>query len=177
MKKINFILVIASIIFIAPVLVSANSGTSLDSVLSEIKTSQNVSETSQVKCDKVSDEQFEKLGDSVMSVMHPNEQEHELMDQMMGGEGSQSLKAAHILMGKRYLGCVSGTSGYGMMGSEGMMGSGMMGMGGMMGYGGMMGQSNYFYGWGWLSFLYQFLFLSLIILAIAALIKWISKQK
>ncbi len=173
MKKINFILVIASIIFIAPILVSADSGVSLDSVLSEIKTSQNVSENNQIKCENVSEQNFEELGDAVMGVMHPNEQEHELMDQMMGGEGSQSLKAAHILMGKRYLGCVSGTSGYG------MMGSGMMGMGG-----GMMGGNGNFYnnmmsgfGWNWLGFLYQFLFLSLIILAIAALIKWISKQK
>jgi len=102
MKKINFILVIASIIFIAPILVSADSGVSLDSVLSEIKTSQNVSENNQIKCENVSEQNFEELGDAVMGVMHPNEQEHELMDQMMGGEGSQSLKAAHILMGKRH---------------------------------------------------------------------------
>ena len=161
MKKINFILVIASIIFIAPILVSADSGVSLDSVLSEIKTSQNVSENNQIKCENVSEQNFEELGDAVMGVMHPNEQEHELMDQMMGGEGSQSLKAAHILMGKRYLGCVSGTSGYGMMGGNGNFYNNMMSG----------------FGWNWLGFLYQFLFLSLIILAIAALIKWISKQK
>lgn len=175
MKKINFILIIVSIIFIAPLLVSADSSVSLESVLSEIKTSQNVSETSQIKCEKINDGQFEQLGEAVMAVMHPDEKEHELMDQMMGGGGSQSLKAAHIMMGKRYLGCYSGTTG--MMGSNNMMGMGdMMGGNGMMGGYGMMGQGSYFYGWNWLGFVYQFLFLFLLILAITALIKWLSKK-
>lgn len=187
MKKINFILIIISIIFIAPLLVSANSSVSLEGVLSEIKTSQNVSETNQIKCEKINDGQFEQLGEAVMAVMHPDEKEHELMDQMMGGEGSQSLKAAHIMMGKKYLGCYSGTTG--MMGS-GMMDGGMMsmmGMGqGMMGGSGMMGSgSNYSnmmnwggtgFGWNWLALVYQFLFLFLLILAVAALIKWLSKK-
>lgn len=171
MKKINFILII-SIIFIAPLLVSANSDVSLESVLSEIKTSQNVSETNQIKCEKINDGQFEQLGEAVMAVMHPDEKEHELMDQMMGGEGSESLKAAHTMMGKRYLGCYSGTTG--MMGSNNMMGMGGMMGGGMMGNG-MMGGS-YFYGGSGFVLIFQVLILVLIILAIIVLIKWISKQ-
>ena len=170
MKKIILIL---SIFAFLPLFAFAEAGGSLDESLNSILKSQNASQTSEIKCDKVSDQQFEELGDRVMGVMHPNEQEHELMDQMMGGEGSASLKAAHIYMGKQYLGCTSGTSGYGMMGGSGMMGVG----GGMMGgngnfYNNMMSGSS----WIWLGFIYQFLFLSLIILAIAALIKWLSLQ-
>jgi len=178
MKKINFVL-IAVIIFIAPGLVFAHTGASLEDILSEIKNSQNVSENSQIKCENVSEQNFEELGDAVMGVMHPDEQQHELMDNMMGGEGSQSLKAAHIYMGKQYLGCTSGISGSGMMGGGGMMGMmGMMGGGGMMGsgsnYQNMMGWGSAGFGWNWLALIFQFLFLFLIILAIVALIKWIS---
>ena len=104
-----------------------------------------------------------------MSIAHPNEKEHQLMDQMMGGEGSQSLKAAHIYMARQYLGCTSGASGYGMMGN-GMMGGGMMCGNGMMG-------GNYFYAGGWLMLIFQVLFLVLIVLGIAVLIKLLSNPK
>ncbi len=163
---------------VLPAVIFADSGHgSVETILQEIKSSQNVSLNSEIDCNNVSDERWEELGDAVMSLMHPDEQQHELMDQMMGGEGSESLKAAHIYMGKQYLGCTSGTMGYGMMGSGmmGMMGGGTGMMGNYGNYGGGMMGSN-FYGWNWLGFLYQFLFLFLLILAIAALIKWISKQ-
>ncbi len=49
------------------------------------------------------------------------------MDKTMGGEGSESLKSRHILMGRQYLGCINNRSLLG-------LGAPMMNMS-MMGYG------------------------------------------
>src|SRR3989344_4038291 len=76
--------------------------------------------------EKLTDEQLEAMGDYYMEQMHPGEA-HEMMDQMMGGEGSDTLKQMHIQMAKR-LYCnedVGGMMGGGMMNM--MVGSGMMG--------------------------------------------------
>ena len=107
----------------------------------------NFNETKQlidsgISCDKLTDEQLEAMGDYYMEQMHPGEA-HEMMDQMMGGEGSDSLKQMHIQMAKRlycneYVG--------GMMGS-----GGMMGMMNMMG-GNMMGSYPTYYSYGYNSF-------------------------
>ncbi len=106
----------------------------LENALQEIYASQAVSDRNQIDCAKVGDNQFEKLGDAYMGVMIGNDQTHEAMDNMMGGEGSQSLAEAHINMGRSYLGCWSnynsgpvympmmyanqGFGGYGMMGGR-----------------------------------------------------------
>ncbi len=119
----------------------------------------NFNETKQlidsgISCDELTEEQLEAMGDYYMEQMHPGEA-HELMDQMMGGEGSDSLKQVHINMAKR-LYCNEDIGG--MMGSGGMMGGGMMNMMmgnnqmgsggmGMMGSG-MMGQTGSMMG-GW----------------------------
>ncbi len=109
--------------------------------------------TKQTSCSELSDEQLEKIGDYYMEQMHPGEA-HELMDEMMGGEGSQQLKQIHINMA-RNLYCKDGSSIP--MGMMSMMSSNMMqkqggnmmktqeymqmgpwmmgGSGGMMGYG------------------------------------------
>ena len=73
---------------------------------------------SNVPCDNLSDEQLEAIGEYFMEQMHPGEA-HEMMDKMMGGEGSESLRQVHITMAKR-LYCNEDISG--MMGSGGMMG-------------------------------------------------------
>ena len=88
----------------------------------------NFAETKQlidsgISCDKLTDEQLEAMGDYYMEQMHPGEA-HEMMDQMMGVEGSDSLKQVHIQMAKR-LYCNEDVGG--MMGMMNMMGSGMMG--------------------------------------------------
>ncbi|PIO00551.1 hypothetical protein COT72_00550 [archaeon CG10_big_fil_rev_8_21_14_0_10_43_11] len=78
-----------------------------------------------ISCDKLTDEQLESFGDYYMEQMHTGEA-HEMRDNMMGGEGSESLRQVHINMAKR-LYCnedVGGLMGGGMMN---MSGSGMMG--------------------------------------------------
>lgn len=171
MKKISFITILITI-FILPVLILANSDSnSPEDVLKEIKTSQNISENSQIKCEKVSDDQFEKIGDAVMGLMHPGQEQHELMDKMMGGEGSFSLKSGHIMMGQRYLNCFSGAYNNkmmgGMMGMPMMMGNNMKGGGySMMGN---FGQMGFFGGYG---FIPMILFWGLIIVGIMVLLRW-----
>src|SRR3989338_4066849 len=115
-------------------------------------------------CEQLTDEQLEAVGDYYMEQMHPGEA-HEVMDERMGGEGSESLKQMHIAIAKRlYCNDISGMANYGMM--DMMMGGGMMsmamgsGMMGNFGYG-MMGNSSY--GSGYWSFL-NILFLLLLIL-------------
>ena len=78
---------------------------SLDDVVRDLARKQGVSNPEDLNCDSLSDEDLEKLGEAVMSYMHPNPQVHEEMDSMMGGEGSESLRQAHITMAKSYLGC------------------------------------------------------------------------
>ena len=104
-------------------------GESVEVVLSQLLSQKQVSTIQELDCKLISSNDFERLGDAVMEQQHPG-QAHEVMDQMMGGEGSESLKQMHINMGSNYLGC-SGSS------TIGMMGKGMMNGGGfsMMGYG------------------------------------------
>ncbi len=117
---------------------------------------------SKIDCSKLTDEQLEEIGEYYMEQMHPGES-HELMDEMMGGEGSEGLKQMHINMGRSFY-CKEGIGSGGMMN---MMGGGMMNMGmmdtiggNMMGYGagyGMMG------GYGG-SILYWLLIIGLVVL-------------
>jgi len=87
-----------------------------------------------IPCSELDDNELEEIGDYFMEQMHPGES-HELMDEMMGGEGSESLRQMHIAMARRIYCKENIAVGYGMM-RTGMMGGGMMGM---MNYGGMMG--------------------------------------
>ena len=139
---------------------SENHEASLDDVLAEILSSQQVESTDQMDCGNVLDDQFERLGDAWMETMHPGKS-HEYMERMMarlsaldslagedsgqarlpalersdsgqGGEDSASLRSSHITMGQRYLGCRNDLRGRGWHTS--MMGM----MGGWGGYGGSM---------------------------------------
>ncbi len=87
----------------------------IDLVIADIMSSQNVSTEEDVDCDVAKDKDLEELGESVMQKMTGSNEAHEIMDKMMGGEGSKELKNAHIKIGKQYLGCLS--YGYGMMGN------------------------------------------------------------
>ena len=88
---------------------------------------------SKADCSTLSDSQLEAIGEYLMEQMHPGAA-HERMDAMMGGEGSESLRNAHMQMAQViYCGRTDVSLTYG-----GMMGMGMMGGYGMMGSGGMM---------------------------------------
>jgi hypothetical protein len=76
--------------------------------------------TAEALCDELSEEEFEALGEYFMEQMHPGEQ-HGVMDRMMGEEGSEGLKVAHINMGRAFY-CRDQVMGAGMMGG-GMMGN------------------------------------------------------
>ena len=102
-----------------------------------------------ISCDKLIDEQLEAIGDYYMEQMHPGEA-HELMDEMMGGEGSESLRTVHINMAKTIY-CNENVSSYGMMGS-----------------------SNFGY-WNFLNILYLILLIGIIVLIILWIIK-LTKQ-
>jgi hypothetical protein len=108
----------------------AEHGRSLDEVIGELELKYSVGSLAEL-CDRVTDEELEEVGDAWMGVMHPNESVHERMDEMMGGEGSESLRQAHINMALGYLGCAGGGMDRGMMGGgrESGMGNGWgMGM-------------------------------------------------
>jgi len=122
-----------------------------------------------ISCDNLTNEQLEILGEHYMEQMHPGEA-HELMDDMMGGEGSESLKQVHINMGSVFY-CGENKT----MSSDMMM---QMMNGGMMGYG-MMGRTNYGYGMtgnysGYNIINWIFVILAIIVLVL--LIFWLIKQ-
>lgn len=93
-----------------------------------------------ISCDDLSDDQLEILGDYYMEQMHPGEL-HEIMDERMGGEGSENLRLMHIRMGNAFYcgesGAMSGGMMDMMMGREGMIGGSMGVMGGSYYAGGM----------------------------------------
>ena len=150
----------------------------LSKTLQGIYTAQEIDSLAQIDCSKISDDQFGEIGDNYMSLMLPNKRQHEAMDNMMGGEGSASLRQAHINMARSHLGCWSnynsGPIFMPMMGSYGtdsydgnsysMMNSGY---GYPMWWGGSGG-----YGIGGMFFMTFWLILAVI--GIVAVIKWIT---
>ena len=128
---------------------------------------------SAISCDKLTNEQFEEMGDYYMEQMHPSEA-HEYMDRMMGGEGSESLKQMHINIA-RSIYCNEDVGMGNMMGS-GMMGGNMM-MNNMMTGGvidrGMMAEryGNYNSGFVIISYITYILMIILIVSAVYWLIK------
>jgi hypothetical protein len=94
---------------------------SIETILQELLTKQNVDTIQKLDCKKIGDDDLDHLGDAVMEQQHPGAA-HEAMDRMMGGEGSESLRQMHINIGSSYLGCEGGYYNY----NRDMMGGGMM---------------------------------------------------
>jgi|SRR3989344_274081 len=115
MKKITLTIFAFGILLLIAFLVSAHEQ-------SFAETKQLIN--SNISCNNFTDAQFEAIGDYYMEQMHPGEA-HELMDNMMGGEGSESLRQVHINMAKGiYCGESSGMMQ--MMMNMGGSGGGMM---------------------------------------------------
>src|SRR3989344_9200400 len=108
-----------------------------------------------ISCDSLTEDQLETLGDYYMEQMHPGEL-HEIMDERMGGEGSESLRQIHINMARSFY-----------CGERGMMSAGMMNM--MMG-GNMMGNYPSYYGYGYNGF-WNILW-SIFLMGVIALVIW-----
>lgn len=176
MSKIFFAVLVVSLVAM-PSAVTANADghtRSIADVVSEIAESQNVSSQNDISCDVVMDDQFEELGDAVMQAMIGDDEQHELMDNMMGGEGSESLRSMHIAIGQRYLGCAQGQFGtMGMMGGMmSMMGSGWQGGGNTM-------MGNFYNPWGVMSGGWgvgMFVFWIIVTVGVVLLVKWLIGQ-
>src|SRR3989344_7802493 len=117
-------------------------------------------------CDTLTYDQLEAIGDYIMEQMHPGRL-HEIMDERMGGEGSESLRQVHITMGKAFY-----------CGEHNMMSGGMMNM--MMNRGMMYGTYNNYgnsYGFRIVGWVFSILVLAVLILLIAWLIKKLPRRK
>jgi uncharacterized membrane protein len=87
---------------VVPLMVYAQER-SVQQIVTDIEREQGVASIEAIDPNRVSDAELEALGEALMSVMVPNERQHEYMDRMMGGEGSESLDAMHRSMGYSYL--------------------------------------------------------------------------
>lgn len=163
-------------------LVLALAGVAFASMSSEDLAAAKKLIDSETSCDELSDGQLELIGEYYMEQMHPGEQ-HELMDRMMGGEGSERLKLQHIQIAQvLYCGRSDTNVTYGGMMAmmpmfyrsggyytPGAFGSGMMGSGMMGGFygGGMMD------GLGWVLGL---VFWILVLVTLILLVIWLYKN-
>lgn len=101
---------------------------SIDQVINDLLVGFDVGSVEDLKCDEIVAHDFEHVGEAFMSYMHPDEEEHHMIDDLFGGEGAESLDRMHEFMGRRYLGCEEDAFGPMMMnfGSDFRHGRGMM---------------------------------------------------
>lgn len=105
MKKLLSMLMILAIVFTLaiPVFADAMDMKTVDSVLQEIQKVQNVTDVKSIDIEKVTPDQLDELGDVVMGKLIGDNERHDWMDRMIGGDGSESLKNFHMNLGYRYL--------------------------------------------------------------------------
>ncbi len=158
-----------------------NQTPTIDSATQDIYKSQGVDTLSKINCSKITDSQFQTLGDAYMG-NGITEQQHTAMENMMGGDGSPTVNQAHINMGRAYLGCWanynSAPSTMGMMGNTAINSNYPMNYASnyrMMGNPYMM--NGYHGGFVWFGLLTMVLVWVFLILSIIALIRWLSRNK
>ncbi len=196
MKKLLFIIMGILILILAPSIVSAQGmmgnwtgspSSSIDQIAireqqAEEQEGKNLLDQLKSKtttCQKLTDDNFEKIGEYFMGQAIGDISRHiqmnNMMKSMMGKQGEEQM---HIVWGKRG-GCdpnapmPQNMMNSGMMSM--MMGGGMMGGGGnpMMGYGGWNNMMGWGFGIGWV---FMIIFWVLIILGVVALIRYLAKS-
>ena len=127
-----------------------------------------------IPCDILTEGQLESVGDYYMEQMHPGEL-HEIMDERIGGEGSESLRLVHINMARSFYCGEYGIMSAGMMNM--MMGRSGFGMMNKINFGGNNMMGNYFGGYGMYGMgFFGWTFMLLILVALILLIIWLIKQ-
>jgi len=113
-----------------------------------------------IPCNQLNQDQLEAIGDYFMEQMHPGKL-HEIMDERMGGEGSESLRQIHINLAQNFY-----------CGNRDSMPASRMNM--MMNRGGynMMGYNNLGYNFGFFGWFLMIIFW----VAIIAFIVWVIQQ-
>ena len=160
-------------LFSAPIILLLVLSLSISSVLANEEETFAIAEgiiKQKISCNALTGDQLEIIGDYYMEQMHPGEW-HEIMDERMGGEGSESLRSVHINIARTFY-----------CGEYGIMSAGMMNM--MMGRsfninqgggGNMMG--GYYGGYGMFGMgFFGWIFMLLIITALVLLIIWLIRQ-
>lgn len=178
-RAFSFVIVFSVFYFMLSGLsVDACGGHVDDQTLNDVMVSVGVSREKGIKCSEITNDQFQQIGEAYMSYIHPDSEVHELMDKMMGGEGSESLKSGHILMGRQYLGCINNPSllGFGApMMNMSMMGYGFVDYGNNMMYqAGSWGAGSNIIFWVWRA-LIPLAILAFLVLGIVYLIKKLRK--
>jgi len=130
MRKIRMIILSVMFLIMGTMLWAQEDGHDREAIviINEIKQEQGVRTISQIDPDQLSPAVLEELGDAVMGLMIVDEEQHEWMDEMMGGAGSEQLAATHRWIAYNYLQNDGnlGTWGPGMR-RYGGMGPGMIG--------------------------------------------------
>lgn len=120
-------------ILITPTILTAQDARharDLNVIAGEIQQSQGVDSVRAIDLNTVSPATMEELGNAVMERIIGNPERHAWMEQMMGGEGSEQLAAAHRWMGYQYIRSGGDLTTWG----PDWMGFGMMSFGGMHGW-------------------------------------------
>lgn len=119
-------------------------------------------------CQRLTDDNFEKIGEYFMGQAIGNTSQHismnNMMKSMMGEQGEEQM---HIAWGKRGSGCDNSAQFSPMMG----------GVISMMGYGGMMNGSGWMMGFGVLGLIIQLLVIVVLVLLVVYLWKQIQRKK
>lgn len=80
-----------------------------EAIVEELLESQNTSEVTELECERISDQMFERLGKAVAWSTHSDTSDFTMMHRMMGGRNSETTRNWYRRMGARYLGCLPGS--------------------------------------------------------------------